>query len=302
MSRPVTAHRLAAASAALALVLAVGACDQKKTAESEAPAPALTAESAPEPAAAETPAPAEESSAPEAAAPESAAPEPAAAEAPAPSETPVAEAGHASAESTAQAEAGATEAATVAINADDIVLGSPTAPVTMIEYASVTCSHCAAFHAQTYPQLKAAYIDTGKVRFVFREFPTSPPELAGAGFLLARCAGGSERYMGIIGALMAHQKDWVFNADPQARFAAFSSIAGQAGIGQEKLQTCLADQAELDHISAVQREGATLFDVDSTPTFIIDGQKYPGARSFEAMQEILDPLIAKATEAASKAD
>lgn len=173
----------------------------------------------------------------------------------------------------------------------DIVIGAADAPVTLIEYASVTCSACAAFHQTTYPQLKEKYIDTGKVRVIFREFPTSPPELAANGFLLARCAGSDEGYMRIVEALLKSQSDWVFNPNPAARQQAFNSIAGQAGIAGSRLEACLNDQDGIDHINMVSAEANQRYGVRSTPSFVINGQIVTGAVPLAELESVITPLL-----------
>src|SRR5215204_3053983 len=124
----------------------------------------------------------------------------------------------------------------------DQILGAAEAPVTIVEYASMTCSHCAAFHEKTYPELKKKYIDTGKVRFILREFPLDP--LAAAGFMLARCAG-EDKYYPMVDALFRSQKTWVTAQDP---VAALLTISKQAGFTQESFQQCLTNQSVLDGV------------------------------------------------------
>jgi protein-disulfide isomerase len=116
--------------------------------------------------------------------------------------------------------------------------GGPNAPVTIVEYASMTCPHCSHFHETTYPEMKKKYIDTGKVRFIFREFPLDP--LAAAASMLARCAGG-DKYFPLIETSSAQQKDWVV----QKPLAADVAIAKQAGFTQQSFDECLANQQML---------------------------------------------------------
>ena len=166
----------------------------------------------------------------------------------------------------------------------DKVLGAETAPVTMVEYASVTCGACAAFHTQTYPTLKSKYIDTGKVRLILREFPTQPAAVAIAGFMLARCAG--DNYYPMIDAIFGQQKSWT--QDP---YQGFLRIARQAGFTQERFDTCLEDKKLAEQIQAVAERGNKEFNVDSTPTFFINGKKHVGVLSVAELEKILEPLL-----------
>jgi len=166
----------------------------------------------------------------------------------------------------------------------DKVLGEEGAPVTIVEYASMTCPHCAHFHATTFPELKEKYIDTGKVRFIFREFPFDPR--AEAGFMLARCS--DDKYFAMIDVLFEKQDSWapVENArDPMLQ------IAKLAGFTQESFEACLTDQKLLDDIRAVRKRGAEEFGVEATPTFFINGQKYSGAMSIEEMSAVIDGML-----------
>ncbi|MHB2166945.1 DsbA family protein [Alsobacter sp. R-9] len=166
----------------------------------------------------------------------------------------------------------------------DVVLGKDDAKVTIYEYASMTCSHCATFHAKTWPELKKKYIDTGKVRFVLREFPLDP--LATAGFMLARCAG-NERYYPIVDLLFAQQKNWAFVDKP---VDALLGLVKQAGFTQESFEACLKNQQIYDAVNATRDRGAKL-GVNSTPTFFINGQIQRGALTIEELDKILGPLV-----------
>lgn len=167
----------------------------------------------------------------------------------------------------------------------DVVLGKPDAKVTVIEYASLTCSHCAHFHETTYPAFKAKYIDTGKVKFIFREFPLDP--LAAAGFMLARCAGEG-KYHPIVELLFQQQKNWAFVDKP---LASLMQTVRQAGFTQESFEACLKRDEIYDGVNAVKNRAAEKLGVDSTPTFFINGQKHPGALTIEEMDKILTPLV-----------
>src|SRR5882672_4716959 len=158
------------------------------------------------------------------------------------------------------------------------VLGSPDAPVTIIEYASMTCPHCSHFHETTFPAMKTKYIDTGKVRFIFREFPLDP--LAAAGSMLARCAG-KDKYFPLIETLFSQQKDWVV----QKPLAPMLAIAKQAGFTQQSFDECLANQQMLNGIEETRTRAATKFNVNSTPTFFINGKIFRGALTPEELDK-----------------
>ena len=166
----------------------------------------------------------------------------------------------------------------------DVWEGSKDAPVTIIEYASMTCPHCAHFHAETFPVLKSKYIDTGKVRFALREFPFDP--LAVAGFMLARCAGDKRDAM--VDLLFAQQKNWAFTDKP---LQGLTSLVKQAGMSQEKFDACLKDKDLYDKVNQVYERGAKKFGVDATPTFFINGKKVPGALTPEELDKELAPLL-----------
>lgn len=167
----------------------------------------------------------------------------------------------------------------------DVAVGKADAPVTVVEYASMTCSHCAAFYATTYPVLKSKYIDTGKVRFILREFPLDP--LATAGFMLARCAGDDKREA-IVDLLFAQQKNWAFTEKPVESLA---MLVKQAGIGQDKFEACLKDQDLYDKINKVRDRASEKFGVGATPTFFFNGQKQSGEMTPNSLDKILEPLL-----------
>jgi protein-disulfide isomerase len=166
----------------------------------------------------------------------------------------------------------------------DIVLGSDKAPVTIIEYASMTCPHCAHFSTTTFPELQKRYIDTGKVRFIFREFPLDA--LAAAGFMLARCAG-KDKFMPIVETLFAKQSEWLV----QQPVPALREIAKQFGFTQESFDQCLANQKVLDGIQDVRDRAAEKLGVNSTPTFFINGKKLTGDQSIDALAKEINPYL-----------
>ena len=167
----------------------------------------------------------------------------------------------------------------------DMWLGSKDAPVTIIEYASMTCTHCAAFHADTWPTLKSKYIDTGKVRFTLREFPLDP--LAAAGFMLARCAGPEKRNA-IVDLLFNQQKNWAFVDKP---LDALATTVRQAGISQADFEGCLKDQKLYTSVNQVRDRAADTFKVNATPTFFINGQKKAGELTVTELEKTLAPLL-----------
>ncbi len=163
----------------------------------------------------------------------------------------------------------------------DLALGDEDAPVTIIEYASLTCNHCAAFHTQVFPELKEKYIETGKVRFVARAFPLDP--IATAAVMISRCAG-DDRYFKFLEILFAKQHEWAFQENPVDKLKA---IAKQGGFSDESFEQCLADPELLDHIRQVQKRAYEELKIASTPTFFVNGEKVEGAMPFEDFEKII---------------
>jgi protein-disulfide isomerase len=156
--------------------------------------------------------------------------------------------------------------------------------VTIIEYASMTCPHCAHFSEDTFPELQKRYIDTGKVRFIFREFPLDA--LAAAGFMLARCAG-KDKFMPIVETLFAKQSDWVV----QQPIEPLKAIAKQFGFTEDSFNQCLANQKVLDSIQAVRDRASQKLGVNSTPTFFINGKRLQGDVTIDSMAKEIDPYL-----------
>jgi protein-disulfide isomerase len=169
----------------------------------------------------------------------------------------------------------------------DVVQGKADAPVTMVEYASMTCTHCAHFHATVYPALLKDYIDTGKVKFILREFPLDP--LATAGFMLARCEGPDKRNA-VIDLLFDQQQNWAFVDKP---LESLSNILKQTGMTKDKFEACLKDQKLYDAVDQVRDRGSSKFGVTATPTFYVNGEKVTGEVNPSTLAKIIDPLVAK---------
>lgn len=178
----------------------------------------------------------------------------------------------------------------------DMVIGHKDAPVTVIEYASVTCPHCATFHETIFPGIKEKYVDTGKVKFAFREFPTPPQGLSYVGSVLARCAaekGGPDAYFLIIGTLFKTQKTWIYGEDPQLELV---KIAAQAGMDEAAFDACIERQDLVDLINRNVGEASEKYRVDSTPSFVVNGEKLPSIRSQEDFEAKLDAALADAAK------
>ncbi len=167
------------------------------------------------------------------------------------------------------------------------VQGSATAPVTIVEYFSLTCSHCATFHKDTYPQLKAQYIDTGKVRFIHRDFWWDP--IAQTESTLAWCSG--DKYYAVQDMFFS-QQDVIFKSSD--RKATLKAIAQQMGINEKAYDECLANPKIKAGIVSVRDDAEKKLGVQSTPTFIINGEVHTGAMKMDEMAPILDRMIAAA--------
>jgi len=166
----------------------------------------------------------------------------------------------------------------------DLVLGKADAPVTIIEYASMTCPHCANFHKTTYPALKSKYIDTGKVKFIFREFPLD--ELAVAASMLARCAGG-EKAIAMIDVLFASQEKWAVRQP----IPVLLQIAKQAGFTEKTFDECLKDQTLYNNLMAMRERGTKDYKVESTPTLFVNGKVLKGGATIEELEKAIEPLL-----------
>lgn len=167
----------------------------------------------------------------------------------------------------------------------EMTLGDPAAPVTVVEYASLTCPHCARFHTEVLPEFKKKYIETGKVYFVFREFPLD--QLSLAAFMLARCAapGG---YFPMVELLFTRQQEWAFVENPAP---ALMKLVAEKGFDDGRVKACLGDQKLFDEIREVRTRGAEKFGVEGTPAFFVNGQKHAGGPTLEEFDAILAPLL-----------
>lgn len=170
---------------------------------------------------------------------------------------------------------------------DEVVLGNANAKVTVVEYASASCSHCAEFHRDTFEAFRKKYIDTGKVKFVFREFLTSPVQLAAAGFLLARCTGNRDRYFDVLGAVFRAQPEIFQTQDMRTPFL---RIAQNAGMTQQQMEACVQNEASLKALNGRVQRAIQKDKISATPTFIVNGEKHEGLITLEQ----LDAMIAKA--------
>lgn len=173
------------------------------------------------------------------------------------------------------------------VSLPDMALGPKDAAVTITEYASMTCPHCAAFNEQVFPKIKSEYIDTGKVRYIFREFPLDIK--AAAGSMLSRCIAKDDasKYFAVTDMLFRQQNDWVVKNTTET----LTRIGKQAGLTQQQVEACLKDQALLDKIAADQKYASDVLKVDSTPTFFINGEKIKGEASFEEFAKKINPLL-----------
>jgi len=174
-----------------------------------------------------------------------------------------------------------------AITIPDMVLGEADAPVEIIEYASFTCPHCATFHSTVWPSLKADYIETGKVRFTYREVYFDRFGLWAS--MIARCAG-EDKFFPFTDLLYAEQRNWAGSGDPQGVIDSLRTLAKTAGLTDETLDACMSDSDKAEALVGWYQTNAENDGVNSTPSFVINGEKYSNM-SYAEMQGILDGLI-----------
>jgi protein-disulfide isomerase len=173
------------------------------------------------------------------------------------------------------------------VSLPDMSLGSVGATVTITEFASMTCPHCATFNRSVFPKIKSEYIDTGKVRYVFREFPLDIKAMAGS--MLARCIAkdASQKYFAIVDLLFRQQSDWVTNNTRET----LQRIGTQAGLGPQEVEDCLKDQTLFDKITADQKYAREVLMVRATPTFFINGENIKGENSLEDFDMKIKALL-----------
>ncbi len=174
----------------------------------------------------------------------------------------------------------------------DLILGKVDAPATIVEYASMTCGHCATFHTKVFPTIKEKYVDTGKARFLLREFPLD--DWATAASMLARCAGKDkiENAYLMSGILFARQEQWAFTRSN--RIAELFKIAQQAGFTQETFDKCLTDDALTKAVEASREHASKTFGVSSTPTFFLNGRRLKdGESTVDGMSKAIDAVLTK---------
>jgi protein-disulfide isomerase len=175
----------------------------------------------------------------------------------------------------------------IAVTADDFVIGQASAPVTIVEYASLTCPHCARFHTQVLPGLKKELIASGKVRLVYRDFPLDQSALVGS--MLARCAG-RDRYFAFLDVLFRDQSNWARAQNP---IQALSQIARLGGIGKDKFQSCLDDKKLQEKILKQRLDGSQKYQVSSTPTLLINGRKFSGGLTLDEIKAVVATMTPK---------
>lgn len=172
----------------------------------------------------------------------------------------------------------------------EMTMGDPNAPVTLIEYAMFTCPHCAAFTRDVFPKIKANYIDTGKVKLIFREVYFNKPSLWAA--MIARCAP-SDRYFGIADLLFSTQDSWITQTDEQAMLQKLYSIGRQAGLSDKEMDACMQDRGFAEALVASYQKHAAEDKIEGTPTFILDGETLVGETTWEDFQARLDAALAR---------
>jgi protein-disulfide isomerase len=172
---------------------------------------------------------------------------------------------------------------------DDHILGAAEAPVTIIEYASLTCPHCATFHTETMPEVKSEWVDTGRARFVFRHYPLDQLALRAAA--VSECIKGNG-FFGFLDVLFANQEKWSHAQDP---LAAIGQYAALAGLDKATFDACMNDKAALDRIAERQADGQARYSIASTPSFVVNGTPVVGARSYDDFKAVLEAAATKSS-------
>jgi protein-disulfide isomerase len=173
------------------------------------------------------------------------------------------------------------------VTKDDRILGNPEAPITIVEYASMTCPHCAHFQDDVLPEIRKKWIDTGKAKLVLRDFPLDEPALRAA--MIARCAP-PDRYYAFADTFFAAQEKWVKASDYRE---ALARLAKLGGLGKDEFDSCLKDTALENRIVESRLVASKELDVNSTPTFFVNGSKFTGAPTVEEFDKLLSSLSAK---------
>jgi len=181
-------------------------------------------------------------------------------------------------------------AASFSVQAEEIkyqehVIGKADAPVTLIEYASYTCPHCATFHNDVLPKIKKDFVDTGKVKVIFRDFPFE--RVGATAAMLSRCVAPS-RFEGFTNLVMKQQAKWTQNQNP---LGALFKLAKLAGLSQENIDSCLSNEKLLDQIVAVRKEAMDKYGFNSTPSFLINGEKVVGGGEYERFKSIIESKL-----------
>ena len=169
------------------------------------------------------------------------------------------------------------------------ILGNSDAKVTMIEYASMTCPHCANFHTKTFPAIKKEYIVTGKIKFIYRDFPLDQFALAAA--MMARCSA-KERYFGVIDVIFRTQREWGRNPNPRK---ALEQIGKIVGVSESTYEACVTDKVVHDGMIKMRNDAVEKYKVRTTPTFVVNEKKINGGLPLEELRKVLDAAVAKAS-------
>ena len=170
----------------------------------------------------------------------------------------------------------------------EVVMGDENAPVTVIEYMSLTCPHCANFHIDTLPDVMKNYVDTGKVRFIFRDYPLDGTAYQAAIVTHCMAEAGARRYYGFVQILFQQQQRWATARDPLAEVAKLARIGG---MNQQSFDACLENETYASGVLLARTQGETEYEIQSTPSFVINGRVVPGGMSYEEFSRAIDPLI-----------
>jgi protein-disulfide isomerase len=185
--------------------------------------------------------------------------------------------------------ASSSKASVLDISKDDLIIGDSSAPITIIEYSSLSCIHCANFHNNTLPYLKEEYVDTGKVRFVFRDFPLNLPALVGS--MLLRCVPDIVKY-DYMNAFFLLRKNWVVNDNAKSRSELYK-IMQTGGMTQEKFDQCIDNDELGNQILQGRIDVQAEFKIQSTPSFIINGVLIGGDKTIKEFRQIIDKILSE---------